>query len=686
MGKRLLWNDKGLMGNGVQNPVIEGDHLSIEEVRLGVAVRKEVGLVRGRKGEDGANVLPTRTAVENATQTYTVPPPPDSFGPHHAHLQTHIDDAIARGFKRVRVPSPTSFGPAVPWRTEDSVTVASTLEVDGRDSNFQHNPAQPNRPLWHVPATADGVRIDVGHAYTPAGIDGGGDRPTAAQYPAGNVFGAPARAAYSGVLSYGSRGTFTGRYSGFRNGVRTGVTGSTPAFGNKVDITVNKVDFGHVFFAQRDFVSQVRGSYMTTVGSDEPAHLIYGTWHAVPSSGGTVNGEAWDSIGGVAFIFKGCADIRSDRLVARNCSGILTVGSGRGDHSFSDVVGVALTGTYTRADGTAAYVEAIRGEYTLEDTTSSVDVGKRTIKRALIDIASTANFGELRAISFLHRWSCEETSITYETNEVSSFIRLIEVAGNSSSFGPIQIVNRGTGGVRGLRYGTNTTGHSLSAPPSMSGVTVGVTMETGVQGVFNVDESLISTARATDVPVVVTAARGCVVRGFRQPRRRNRWYAVPRASATEPARANVNNLHAIPVSFEALTVISEMAVTVVTPQDGGSVRFGVYADDAGAPGARLIDAGAVAATTVGEKVVTLATPLRLVPGDYWICYVVQGASNVTLSGASGMSMDVPAQTATQALTGATVVVAGQSGALPATFGTLVSSSTTTARVAYKVPS
>ncbi|MBB2956778.1 hypothetical protein [Pseudoclavibacter helvolus] len=685
MGKRLLWNDKGLMGNGVQNPDIEGDHWVIEEVRLGVVTKKALGPARGRKGEDGANVLPTRTAVENATASLTVSEPADTFGPHHAHLQAAVNDAHARGIKRLRVPPLLASDPSLPWRCEESITLPAGMTVDASDADFRHAPAQPNRPLWYVPEASNSVTVHVRHAYTPAGVPGGPARPTAAEYPAGNVYGAPARAAYSGVLTYASNGHFTGEYSGFRNGARAGILGATRASGNRFDLKVAKVDFGLVYFGQSGMVANVEGSYETTSGSEEPAHLVYGTWHAVSSTDCTVDGKAFDGIGGIAFLHKGSSGLKSNRMEATRCAGVLALSSSRSPANLGDVIGTALTGGYQRPDESWYYTDAVRTEVASEDP-GGVDRSAPTATRVIIDLADTIPMGELRAMSLSAGWTIGTASVTYGTNEYSSFVRLIEVYGNASNIGVLQVTNRGTGGVRGIRYATNTKGHVLGSAPVMSGVTNGVTVETGASGVFNVDEALITSTRSVDVPVVMLASRDVVVRGMRNPRRRNRWYSVPNASATEPARTNLNNLHAIPVSFEALTVISDLAVSVITAQPGGSVRLGVYADDAGAPGARLVDAGSVAVTSEGEKTVALAAPLRLVAGDYWLCYVVQGAANVALVGAPGMSMGVPAQTATGALNGATVVVTGVSGALPATFGTLVSSSTTTARVAYRVPS
>ena len=58
-----MGNLKGPRGNGIENPRIVGDNLVVDEVIQGVPGEKVVGHVRG---QDGSNVIPTATAINNA--------------------------------------------------------------------------------------------------------------------------------------------------------------------------------------------------------------------------------------------------------------------------------------------------------------------------------------------------------------------------------------------------------------------------------------------------------------------------------------------------------------------------------------------------------------------------------------------------------------------------------------------
>lgn len=191
--------------------------------------------------------------------------------------------------------------------------------------------------------------------------------------------------------------------------------------------------------------------------------------------------------------------------------------------------------------------------------------------------------------------------------------------------------------------------------------------------------------RATDPALVYTSSSLVVIKGVRGTRRINRWYGLPSGYGATPARPTQGNLHAIPLRLDAVTLISSLAVNVITGQAGAVVRMGIYGDDAGQPGVRILDAGTAAATTAGAKTVSF-TPQRLTPGDYWLVYAVQGADNVALTGVEGMSMDIPATSAANAIGGNSVAVTGIAGALPNSFGTLVSSSTIVARMSYLSPS
>lgn len=82
----------------------------------------------------------------------------------------------------------------------------------------------------------------------------------------------------------------------------------------------------------------------------------------------------------------------------------------------------------------------------------------------------------------------------------------------------------------------------------------------------------------------------------------------------------------LPISISSGRTFTGLGVEVVTAGETGSkIRLAVYKDAGGVPGALLIDAGQVAAETVGLKTVTgLSIPLE--SNWYWLAATVQGAS------------------------------------------------------------
>lgn len=71
MPKKLMWNDKGLKGNGTENARIVGEDLWVDEVRNGVKIPTKAGRAKGDKGDrgdnglDGSDGVPTDEAVAN---------------------------------------------------------------------------------------------------------------------------------------------------------------------------------------------------------------------------------------------------------------------------------------------------------------------------------------------------------------------------------------------------------------------------------------------------------------------------------------------------------------------------------------------------------------------------------------------------------------------------------------------
>lgn len=85
-------------------------------------------------------------------------------------------------------------------------------------------------------------------------------------------------------------------------------------------------------------------------------------------------------------------------------------------------------------------------------------------------------------------------------------------------------------------------------------------------------------------------------------------------------------LYATPLFIPGLMTVDRFALSVSTAGAAGAlIRVGFYAHDAsyGGPGARILDAGTIDATTTGDKSLTINQQL---PGTVWAAWVVQGAA------------------------------------------------------------
>jgi len=135
---------------------------------------------------------------------------------------------------------------------------------------------------------------------------------------------------------------------------------------------------------------------------------------------------------------------------------------------------------------------------------------------------------------------------------------------------------------------------------------------------------------------------------------------------------SANQLHAIPFFIGQSVTINTMAIAVLQGVGGGKhVRIGIYADNNGAPGDLLIDAGEITDLS-GTGTKTLSISQDLEPGLYWLAYIsdtsslavrrILGTNIIPLMGLPTSSLG-----AATALTG---YVASQSyDVLPSTFPT-----------------
>lgn len=145
-----------------------------------------------------------------------------------------------------------------------------------------------------------------------------------------------------------------------------------------------------------------------------------------------------------------------------------------------------------------------------------------------------------------------------------------------------------------------------------------------------------------------------------------KWYAALGGRST--ISHNLNRMTYMPIWLPASSSVDRLGVEVTTVGAAGSViRVGMYDDDGGGrPGALLVDAGTVDATTTGAKELTVTQDLAS-GGVYWLAAVAQVAT-ATLRSATGPLLPVGTDTLAAA-TAATPPVGfyenSISGALPA---------------------
>ena len=100
------------------------------------------------------------------------------------------------------------------------------------------------------------------------------------------------------------------------------------------------------------------------------------------------------------------------------------------------------------------------------------------------------------------------------------------------------------------------------------------------------------------------------------------WYGARMTSSTGVTIA-IGACYFLPFVVLKSFTCKALGAYVVTALASSTLRFGIYATTgAGKPGARVLDAGTVAAATSGAK--TVATTHVLAPGVWWLCIVHQG--------------------------------------------------------------
>lgn len=140
-------------------------------------------------------------------------------------------------------------------------------------------------------------------------------------------------------------------------------------------------------------------------------------------------------------------------------------------------------------------------------------------------------------------------------------------------------------------------------------------------------------------------------------------YRQPRGSSGTTRTMTQNTEFCVPLDVPAGTVLDRIGINVTTSAASGVVRLGVRADASGYPGALLVDAGTIDASTTGTKELTISattTGIRV-----WLCAVGQGASGIVCTGVNGPVWPVEATTLASAAGGVQAAYAqtGITGAL-----------------------
>lgn len=461
---------------------------SVSEAKLEVSVRNKL------------NAPFDTTAVANATSTYAVPRPTTPIAEHTAYLLGHLQAAKDAGCQSVVIPYLNQADSTVRWVINSPLVAWSGLRL--WVGPIQQNNIQ--QPVVLVPPAVSGATIEC--------VDAQGVRVAWTDYnSSATQYGSSVLGAHTGVLCHGNRTTIRGYYHHFRNGVRlgnwSGVGNSNDGYryANDVDALFDTVDFGVVYYRQHSFSIKARGSYVITPGSPDAPHLIYATQsHSI---NGVVEGDAWDSLDGTPFIFKAYDNLTISSLSARNTTGIA---------EFTNELGPLTVGTISGIDinlqGQDFLKPAVNG---MTSQPWASPTSTKLVNSIKVNVKDGMPASQLRPLSLNDGWMVNSIDITYNLDETATSQALIHISGNDSYIGAVRIINRGSGGVIGLRYAypsnpiASVSGHVLAQSPFMRGVSSGVVvLETYVNDItLNVFDSTIKTV-GSGVPVAMTPGTG----------------------------------------------------------------------------------------------------------------------------------------------------------------------------------
>ena len=156
------------------------------------------------------------------------------------------------------------------------------------------------------------------------------------------------------------------------------------------------------------------------------------------------------------------------------------------------------------------------------------------------------------------------------------------------------------------------------------------------------------------------------------------WSGAPATIGSTEDRA-----HYVPIPVPRSLTIDRIGIEVTSSATGSpTVRLGVYADGNGVPGALILDAGTVDASTPGFKEIAISQALTA--GLVWLACAQQGGTSTgVLRGMTGSThVAIPAGFSQYAV--AAFYVSGVTGALAASAPTMESAVGTAPRIMLRV--
>jgi parallel beta-helix repeat protein len=101
-------------------------------------------------------------------------------------------------------------------------------------------------------------------------------------------------------------------------------------------------------------------------------------------------------------------------------------------------------------------------------------------------------------------------------------------------------------------------------------------------------------------------------------------FGVPVSASTASGSAPNGTINATPIEIPTAVTLTSIGCEVTAAGESGALlRLGIYADSAGFPGARILDAGTIAANAVATPTITISQALT--PGIYWLVANPQAA-------------------------------------------------------------